>query len=374
MSTYSITQRLPRAIGIGLFLCCCFFKTNAVMATPLSSDVIRWTVHQTLIGQTVYVLEVDPNQTKIVAVHAENQLPGRQTLSQMAKSHGAIAGINGGFFRFNINQNGFPAGILKIEDNWYGISYQPRAAIGWSPGIPATIDRIETKTTVVLNGYRVPIHRLNPSLTPNAQRGGLFSPVFGDTMLSMPPQQAACLFTQDQVLQYFPASDEPQIIPLSAHHYTYITPQSDLIKMACIPNTPATLKVAVKSNSGSDWDTFAFIVGGAPLLIADHQIVRDYGVEKLSDDFVKQLHARSAIGLLDNGHWVFVVADQNLWNKDIGMTLPELARFMKKLGCKQALNLDGGISSGLYFQDKLINQPWFEREIGDAILVIPTHP
>jgi exopolysaccharide biosynthesis protein len=120
-----------------------------------------------------------------------------------------------------------------------------------------------------------------------------------------------------------------------------------------------------------EWEKFEFIVGGAPLLIKNYQIVRDYDIERLTNDFVKQLHARSAIGLLEDGHWLLVVADQNLWNKDIGMTVPELARFMKTLGCKHAINLDGGISSGLYFNDRLINQPWFEREIGDAILVLP---
>lgn len=34
------------------------------------------------------------------------------------------------------------------------------------------------------------------------------------------------------------------------------------------------------------------------------------------------------------------------------MSLPELANFMKSLGVKEALNLDGGSSSSLYYQGK----------------------
>jgi len=380
MSTYNAIALFSTHVTLRLLLLCtaCTYAP-ALSAAPLSSDVINWKMHQTPVGQTVYVLEINPLQTRIVAVHADNQLPGRQTLSQMAKAHGALAGINGGFFRFNLYQNGFPAGVLKIGENWYGVSYRSRGAIGWSQDKPAEIDRIETKTTLTLDGQRMPIHRLNPSVNPSAQRGGLFSPVFRDNILSIPAQHTACLFTKQGIVQRLSSTKENQPIQLPPDHYLYLGPENTMLDEVCIPDAPVTLNIAVKTFRSTQesttpdalWEQFEFIVGGAPLLIKNHQIVRDYDAEKLTSDFVKQLHARSAIGLLENGHWLLVVADQNLWNKDIGMTLPELARFMKTLGCKQALNLDGGISSGLYFNDRLINQPWFEREIGDAILVLP---
>src|SRR5690348_10666058 len=109
---------------------------TVAIATPISSDVIKLTVHQTPIGQSVYVLDINPSETHIIAAHANDQLPGRQTLSQIAKNYEAVAGINGGFFRFTLDQNGFPAGILKIDDDWYGVSYRKRAAIGWRLGDP----------------------------------------------------------------------------------------------------------------------------------------------------------------------------------------------------------------------------------------------
>jgi hypothetical protein len=375
MSTYNTALRL-----LFLFFAYVDAGLSTLCAAPLSSQIISWKMHQTPVGQTVYVLEVNPSQTRIVAVHANNQLPGRQTLSQMAKSNGALAGINGGFFRFNPYQNGFPAGVLKIGKDWYGVSYRTRGAIGWGDKQPAVIDRIETKTNLRLNGQRMPIHYINPSLNPSVQRGGLFFPVFGNNLVSIPPQHSACLFTKRGVQRHILSGKESDSIHLRPEHYLYIGPQNTGLDKVCTPDAPVTLDIAVKAvHSSSEkkapdlpvWEEFEFIVGGAPLLIKNHQMMRDYETEKLTNDFVKQLHARSAVGLLENGHWVFVVADQNLWNKDIGMTIPELARFLKTLGCKHALNLDGGISSGLYFNDKLLNQPWFEREIGDAILVLP---
>lgn len=380
MSTYNATALSSIRVML-LLLLLAYAYPALLVAAPLSSEIINWKIYQTPIGQTVYVLEINPTQTRIVAVHADNKIPGRQTLSQMAQEHGALAGINGGFFRFNPYQNGFPAGVLKIREKWYGISYRPRGAIGWSQDKDAEIDRIETKTTLLLDGHRMPVYRFNPSLSPSAQRGGLFSSVFGDNILPIPALHTACLFTMHRVVQCFSPSKAVQAIRLPADHYLYIAPQDTSLDEHCVPDAPVGLDIAVNtlkssqdniaSGVGTEWGKFEFIVGGAPLLIKNHQIIRDYEMEKLNNDFVKQLHARSAIGLLENGHWVFVVADQNLWNKDIGMTLAELVRFLKKLGCKHALNLDGGISSGLYFNERLINQPWFEREIGDAILVLP---
>ncbi|MEE8586404.1 MAG: phosphodiester glycosidase family protein [Acidobacteriota bacterium] len=55
------------------------------------------------------------------------------------------------------------------------------------------------------------------------------------------------------------------------------------------------------------------------------------------------------------------------------MTLGELARFMRSLGCSQALNLDGGGSSTFYFEGQVRNSPsdfGKERPVSDAIVFI----
>jgi Phosphodiester glycosidase len=66
-----------------------------------------------------------------------------------------------------------------------------------------------------------------------------------------------------------------------------------------------------------------------------------------------QPNARSAIGLKPDGTVVWVMVAQTKAQQS-GMTLDELANFMKGLGVRSALNLDGGTSSSLYAQDKAI--------------------
>ncbi|MDX2096337.1 MAG: phosphodiester glycosidase family protein [Leptolyngbyaceae cyanobacterium bins.59] len=66
-----------------------------------------------------------------------------------------------------------------------------------------------------------------------------------------------------------------------------------------------------------------------------------------------QPNARSAIGLRKDGSLVMMMAAQKPGMAvPSGMSLPELAEFMKTLGVDQAMNLDGGSSTSFYYQGK----------------------
>lgn len=48
-------------------------------------------------------------------------------------------------------------------------------------------------------------------------------------------------------------------------------------------------------------------------------------------------------------------------------TIPELAKVMKQAGAYQAMNLDGGASSGLYYNGRYMTYPG--RNISNALLI-----
>lgn len=83
---------------------------------------------------------------------------------------------------------------------------------------------------------------------------------------------------------------------------------------------------------------------------------------------------RTAIGILSENHYVFVVSDGRTEESE-GLSLYELAQFMEKLGCITAYNLDGGGSSTMYFNGEVINNPTTngrkisERSVSDIIYV-----
>ncbi|MCD8090827.1 MAG: phosphodiester glycosidase family protein [Clostridiales bacterium] len=88
----------------------------------------------------------------------------------------------------------------------------------------------------------------------------------------------------------------------------------------------------------------------------------------------KVSNPRTAIGIIDDLHYVFAVADGRT-DESEGLTLYQLAGFMSELGVKTAYNLDGGGSSVMYFNGGVINNPTTngksikERSVSDIVYI-----
>ena len=82
---------------------------------------------------------------------------------------------------------------------------------------------------------------------------------------------------------------------------------------------------------------------------------------------------RTAIGLIDANHFVFVVSDGRTSESE-GLSVYELAAFLQSLGVHTAYNLDGGGSSTMVFNDQLVNKPTTtgsirERSVSDIVYI-----
>lgn len=95
--------------------------------------------------------------------------------------------------------------------------------------------------------------------------------------------------------------------------------------------------------------------------------------------FVTKRHNRTALGRRPDGSYILFVADGRFKEHAEGLTLFELQRVMRWLGCSSAINLDGGGSSTMYVKDNgVVNYPSDngehdhegERAVSNAILVL----
>lgn len=83
---------------------------------------------------------------------------------------------------------------------------------------------------------------------------------------------------------------------------------------------------------------------------------------------------RTAIGILEKGHYLMVVSDGRTVESR-GLSLYQLAELMRDEGCQVAYNLDGGGSSTIWFNGKVLNKPTTygdviaERTISDILYV-----
>lgn len=82
---------------------------------------------------------------------------------------------------------------------------------------------------------------------------------------------------------------------------------------------------------------------------------------------------RTAIGIVGDCHYVFVVSDGRTSESE-GLTLYQLAQLMQSLGVQTAYNLDGGGSSTMVFNGTVINNPTTngdirERSVSDIVYI-----
>jgi Phosphodiester glycosidase len=112
------------------------------------------------------------------------------------------------------------------------------------------------------------------------------------------------------------------------------------------------------------------LVQAGPLLIAGGRIVFDRdrddegfsaGAGQFDQDITDGRHPRSAIGFSDHDLYL-VCCDGRRSDVDAGLTLDELAAFMLALGCREAMNLDGGGSTTLVHRGHLLNRPYSEQD------------
>lgn len=271
-------------------------KLMALMAFCLSfftAEACTYTVKSKDFFTTIHILVVDPSKNKIIAVKSDKDKQ-RETVLSLAQKHQAIGAINGGFWK----QNGAPAGILKIDNTWYGKASRPRGAIGWSH-----------------YGKHVVIDRL---ISQNEHS-----------------EKENCL----------------QAIPMLNPCYT----------------------------EKQMWENADNIIGGAPLLIANGELITDYSPEQTVPSFLSKKRARTAVGIKDSGEWVFVVVDTRFYGFFGGISIKDLAKLLKDLQCTKALNLDGGSSSTMVVNGQIVNNSYgYIREgkklvqaVSDAILILP---
>lgn len=105
-----------------------------------------------------------------------------------------------------------------------------------------------------------------------------------------------------------------------------------------------------------------------PLLHTNDEAAADFHSSEQQHYLIIPPHPRTALGTDEQGNLFIVVVDGRQ-KSSIGLTLSELAHFMKFLGCTNAINLGGGGCSTLFINGKIVNNPsqGAERPVSEAL-------
>lgn len=105
------------------------------------------------------------------------------------------------------------------------------------------------------------------------------------------------------------------------------------------------------------WTTLSF----GPALVDDGVIPEDVDYAKVDTNIgnggIKGKHPRTGIGMIGPNHFLFIAVDGRATGYSKGYKLSQLARLFKDLGATVAYNLDGGGSTTMWFNGRVVNVP-----------------
>ena len=123
-------------------------------------------------------------------------------------------------------------------------------------------------------------------------------------------------------------------------------------------------------SSAQFWE-YSDALGAGPILFAEGLSRVSSDEEVFFDTSIPNVHPRTAIGYTEEGELLLLVIDGRQ-NESRGVNLNELAQIMKDIGAVEALNLDGGGSSSIYANGRMLNKPaggTDQREVMSAIAI-----
>jgi large repetitive protein len=135
-----------------------------------------------------------------------------------------------------------------------------------------------------------------------------------------------------------------------------------------IPAVRLGAEVRIFTETFPDLSAAQVAIGGGPSLVEGGKPMQWSG-------FVHMRHPRTALGW-NKDYFFMVEVDGRQSNLSVGMTFTELANYLVKLGCTEALNFDGGGSATLWALGAVRNSPseGDERPSANALVLVKKRP
>ncbi len=287
------------------------------------------------------VVEVNQKLNSDIAITPQlssQRLASKSTITSIAKKTNSIVAINGTYFK---PQTGVPLGTLMIDKKLYTGPIYNRVAMGiFDNGFDMA--RIElnaklktTKGDIKIDNINQP-RMLSTYVIAYTPEWGAFAP--------QTPKYGIQMAIEDNKI----ASVSTQALPIPPNGYVIVGPKDKLESVFKAKKASLDIKTI------PGWDNVNHIISGGPYLVKNGEIFIDITEQKLGA--IGGKNPRTAIGYTADGNLIMVAVDGRE-GASVGMTLKELAGFMKSIGCINAMNLDGGGSTVMYINGKIVNMP-----------------
>lgn len=304
-----------------------------------------------------YGLEINPQQQGISfrPIWANQGMTGTVPLNTIATVNRAVAAINGGFFN---RDRQLPVSPIKREGVWYSGAVFERGAVAWNDRHEFTFDRLNYRETITLpDNQKINLTNLNSGFV---QKGiARYLPSWGE-YTNLTDNETIVTVQDNRVVQNITvATSFTQKFLPPPNGYLLVARQVPEITTLLAPQTLVKGEVSVRPSA---FNQLPHLLGGGPLLLQNGKPVADAHKEGFSKTFATQAAPRSVIARLKNNNLLLLTLYPN-------PTLEETTKILQQLGAVDALNLDGGSSTGLWLGGTTVDKQGETRPVHNALAV-----
>lgn len=309
----------------------------------------------------INVLDVDlkNNALQVKPVLAGESFNRLEEVKDQAQKAQAIAAVNGNYFK----RDGTPLGTLIIDGEWISGPIFDRTCLGITDDGRVLVDRVTLHGKLETSNPDAPSIWVNNINQP--RRSG--SHLIAYTRRWGPSVQMAydgTLIAVDATGRVVDKQPRSVGIPwggfvLSDSKVSHIAHLNvgDLVNLSWQPGP-------------SEWKRVVHAVSGGPVLIRDGKLYVGLKDENFRKSWTgNHIHARTAIGVTADRHLILATIEgpHTLW---------DVAKFLKKLGAVDALNLDGGGSTTMVINGATVtkNRSTFERRVASSVAILARQP
>ena len=292
----------------------------------------------------INIVELNTNVNPYLKIQpqiASSKLNSKSSVRKIAQKQGAVIAINGGFFK---PQTGVPLGALMINGEVLTGPIYNRVGIAIFEENNKTyfkMDNIAFDIKAYTKDTSIQIDNINQPRMLSTHTL-LYTPIWG-AKSPYAPKNGYNVLVSGNIIKKISANP----IEIGPNDFVISAPKSVVTKIAKNNNY-----LSVEINIPDNIKGARHIIGAGPYLVKDSQIYVDYKTQKLQA--ISGKNPRSAVGYKNDGTFIIVTIDGRE-KASVGMTLYELAKLMKNIGCEYAMNFDGGSSSAMYIKGKIVN-------------------
>jgi len=322
--------------------------STATLKSGLVHKMYRGKLH-------VNVVEVDL-KNKNLAVRpylASDYFNKLKTTEEHAKESGALVAVNANYFK----KDGTPLGTLLMDGEWIAGSIYNRVAMGLTESRDVKFDRVDVHGILNTSNPDIPSLWVNTVNQPRrsgthlilyTQRWGSYVKIPYDGCLVAVSNTGEVIGTDARNL-YIPAGG-------------FVLCDKKDSKLARLKRFDHVF-LSWKTNP-NNWSDVVQSVSGGPTLIRDGKVLVDVQDEKFGKSFSSaKISRRTACGVTADKKMIIITVEgqHNIYS---------LAKLMLKLGCVDAMNLDGGGSTSMVVMGKTVTQNRSSQRRVAASLVV----